>query len=145
MIDATLDKTAKNPAHGQLREWLYYRKARIMAVYQPERTVDVVGAMQREFPNSKLLDDAMAEQIYAQGIEMGDPQAARTTFQKLLAAFPNGNAVDNAYSWMSIILRTACKTDEEQTIERDLIRRFPLTRHARYARERLAKPIRCQS
>ena len=145
MIDATLDKTAKDPAQGQLREWLYYRKVRIMAVYQPERTGGVVEAMQREFPNSKLLDDAMAEQIYAQGIEMGDPQAARTTFQKLLVAFPNGNAVDNAYSWMSIILRTACKTDEEQTIERDLIRRFPLTRHARYARERLAKPVRCQS
>jgi len=76
---------------------------------------------------------------------MQDPQAARKTFQALLIAFPNGNAVDNAYSWMSIILRTACKTDEEQTIERDLIRRFPLTRHARYARERLAKPVRCRS
>ena len=145
LIDATFDKTAKNPAHGRLREWLYYRKTRIMAVYQPERTGDVVEAMKREFPDSKLLDDAMAEQIYAQGIEMADPQAARKTFQALLAAFPNGNAVDNAYSWMSIILRTACKTDEEQTIERDLIRRFPLTRHARYARERLAKPVRCQS
>jgi tetratricopeptide (TPR) repeat protein len=145
LIDATFDKTAKNPAHGRLREWLYYRKTRIMAVYQPERTGDVVEAMKGEFPDSKLLDDAMAEQIYAQGIEMADPQAARKTFQALLAAFPNGNAVDNAYSWMSIILRTACKTDEEQTIERDLIRRFPLTRHARYARERLAKPVRCQS
>jgi hypothetical protein len=145
MIDATFDKTAKNPAHGRLREWLYYRKARIMAVYHPERTGDVVEAMQREFPDSKLLNDAMAEQIYAQGIEMQDPVAAQQTFQKLIVAFPNGNAVDNAYSWMSIILRSACKTDEEQTMERELIRRFPLTRHARYARERLAKPSRCQS
>ena len=61
-------------------------------------------------------------------------------FRKLLAKYPKGNAVDNAYTWMAIIYRCQGRTEDAQRTNRDIIRLFPLTRHARYARERASNP-----
>ncbi len=143
MLDLTLAATPKDGPHRQLREWLHYRKVRILSVYRPQAVGDAVAAMAQEFPNSTLLDDALAEQIYAQGLILHDVGAAQSTFRKLLDTFPNGNAVDNAYSWMAIIYRCAGRVPDEQNINREIIRRFPLSRHARYARERMANPTGC--
>jgi tetratricopeptide (TPR) repeat protein len=143
MIDQTLSVVPRDEAHSALREWLYYRKVRILAVYQPSATGSAVAEMEQEYPNSRLMDDALAEEIFAEGVMLRDLKAAQKTFRKLITTFPNGNAVDNSYSWMAIILRCEGHTEEEQSMNREIIRRFPLTRHARYARERIAKPTEC--
>ena len=109
----------------------------------PQKVSDAVTAMQKEYPKSELLNDALAEQIYAEGAIMKDVPAAERTFQELLKDFPQGNAVDNAYSWMAIIYRCAHKADLAKKTNMDIIRRFPLTRHARYAAERMLHPDEC--
>jgi hypothetical protein len=100
---------------------------------------DAVAAFEREFPRSSLLDDALAEQLLAEGI-MRDLSAATNTFRKLINTFPNGNAIDNAHSWMAIILRCMGRVEEAQGVNWEIIRRFPSSRHARYARERMSNP-----
>jgi outer membrane protein assembly factor BamD (BamD/ComL family) len=140
LIDMTLAKVPQSAVFAGLREWLYYRKVRIAAVYAPETVPSVIAAMEQEFPNSSLLDDVLAEQLYAQGVVMHDVQAAETTFQTLLRKYPNGNAVDNAYGWMAILYRCTGHTREALAMNREILRRFPTTRHAIYARDRMAHP-----
>ena len=142
MIDVTLAAT-NSPPYVKLREWLYYRKARVAAVFAPDTMPDIFTAMSTELPQSKLLDDILAEQIFAQGIIKTDLNAARATFNKLVATYPNGNAVDNAYSWMAIILRCNGQIQEADKINREIVRRFGTTRHATYAKQRMADPKTC--
>jgi tetratricopeptide (TPR) repeat protein len=142
MIDITL-AMAKSPSYSRLREWLYYRKARIAAVFAPDTMPGIFAAMSAEFPTSKLLDDVLAEELFAEGIVKPNVDAARVTFNKLISTYPTGNAVDNAYSWMAIILRCNGQLQEAEKLNREIIRRFPLTRHAIYAKERMADPKTC--
>jgi tetratricopeptide (TPR) repeat protein len=143
LIDVTLKSVPKSVQYAPLREWLYYRKVRILTQYAPNTVADAVTAMQREFPKSDLLNDALAEQIYAEGVMLRDVPAAERTFQKLLKEFPKGNAVDNAYSWMAIIYRCAHKADLAKKMNMAIIGHFPLTRHAKYAAERMLHPDEC--
>jgi len=113
---------------------------RILVQFAPKTVADAVAAMERELPKSQLLDDALAEQIYAEGVMLRDANAAQTTFYKLLANFPKVNAIDNAYTWMAIVYRCTGRTDDAAKTNRDIIRLFPMSRHARYARERASKP-----
>jgi tetratricopeptide (TPR) repeat protein len=143
LIDLTLQAVPKEPAYAKLREWLRFRTVRVMVLFAPERVPQAIAALAEEFPGSKLLDDAMAEQVFAEGVIMNDPDAAQKTFNELLRRYPNGNAVDNAYSWMAIIMRCANRLDDEKRLNAEIIRRFPLTRHAKYARERMANLDAC--
>ena len=143
LIDLTLEATPKDAPHARLREWLRFRTVRAMVFYAPERVPEAIAALATEFPASALLDDAMAEQIFAEGVVLSNPDAAEKTFRELLSKYPNGNAIDNAYSWMAIIMRCANRLDEEKKLNVEIIRRFPLTRHAKYARERMAAPNAC--
>jgi tetratricopeptide (TPR) repeat protein len=143
LIDLTLANTSKTPPYARLREWLYYRKARVSAVFAPDTIPEVFAVMSAEFPASKLLDDVLAEQLFAQGFMKKDLNAAQVTFRKLITDYPNGNAVDNAYSWMAIILRCQGQIPEAEKMNREIIRRYPLTRHAAYAKARLADPKTC--
>jgi tetratricopeptide (TPR) repeat protein len=143
LIDLTLEVAPKDAPHARLREWLRFRTVRAMVFYAPERVPQAIAALAAEFPASKLLDDALAEQIFAEGILMKDPDAAQKTFSELLSKYPDGNAIDNAYSWMAIIMRCANRLEEEKKLNAEIIRRFPLTRHAKYARERMAQPDAC--
>jgi len=142
LIDVTLAAT-NSPPYVRLREWLYYRKARVAAIFAPDTMQDIFTAMSTEFPQSKLLDDVLAEQIFAQGVIKTDLNAARTTFNKLVTSYPNGNAVDNAYSWMAIILRCNGQIQEADKINHEIVRRFGTTRHAAYAKQRMADPKTC--
>jgi hypothetical protein len=67
---------------------------------------------------------------------------ATSTFNDLLQKFPTGNAVDNAYSWMAIGW-TCSGPVKARAVNQDIVRLFPATRHAGYARQRLKKPHRC--
>ena len=80
----------------------------------------------KEYPKSELLERSMAEQIYAEGAILKNVPAAERTFQELLKDFPNGNAMDNAYSWMAIIYRCAHEADLAKSTNMEIIRRFPL-------------------
>jgi ferredoxin len=122
------------------REWLYYRKIRVLAVFRPQATPKAIAAMEREFPASRLLPNALAEQLYAEGVMMRDLNAAQRTFRKLVDNYPTSNAIDNAYTWMAIIFRCEGRVEDAQKINREIIHRFPLTRHARYALERMSNP-----
>jgi tetratricopeptide (TPR) repeat protein len=140
LIDMTLASVPKEAQHAPLREWLHYRKVRILVQFAPKTVPAAVAAMEQEFPKSQLMDDALAEQIYAEGVMLRDLSAAQTTFRKLLANYPKGNAVDNAYTWMAIVYRCTGRAEDAQKTNRDIIRLFPMTRHARYARDRASNP-----
>jgi tetratricopeptide (TPR) repeat protein len=142
LIDMTLQVTQGNARNSHLREWLYFRKVRIFVVYNPKAVPDAIAALAQEFPASRLLNDALAEQIIAEGMVMGDVDAAQKTFYELLQKYPNGNAVDNAYSWMEIIFRCSGRKQDAQNMNVEIIRNFPFTRHAAYARDRIAHPDR---
>jgi TolA-binding protein len=86
------------------------------------------------------MDDALAEELFAQGGEMKDLAAAEQTFHKLVTNFPNSNALDNGYTWMAIIYRCMGRMEQAQKINADILRLFPRTRHAALARERMAHP-----
>jgi hypothetical protein len=143
LIDLTLEATPKEPRYAQLREWLRFRTVRATVFYAPDHVPQAIAALAEEFPSSKLLDDAMAELVFADGILLKDPDAAEKAFHELLSKYPQGNAVDNAYSWMAIIMRCSNRLDEEKKLNVEIIKRFPLTRHAKYARERMAHPDEC--
>jgi hypothetical protein len=44
------------------------------------------------------------------------------------------------YTWMAVIYRCAGRTDDAQKFNRDIIRLFPMTRHALYAMDRMLHP-----
>ena len=140
IIDETIEEVAAGPAYTSLRQWLYYRKVRISAVYAPETVPGIIAVMEREFSNPKLLNNVLAEQLYAQGVIQHNARAAEATFRTLIQKYPTGNAVDNAYGWMAILYRCVGRTQDALSMNREILRRFPLTRHAIYARDRMAKP-----
>ena len=115
-----------SPQYVSLREWLYYRKVRILTEFDPQKVPDAVAAMEKNIQNRSCSNDPMAEQIYAEGAILKNVPAAERTFQELLKDFPNGNAMDNAYSWMAIIYRCAHKADLAKSTNMEIIRRFPL-------------------
>jgi tetratricopeptide (TPR) repeat protein len=140
LIDVTLGSAPMRPQYAQLREWLYYRKVRILAQFDPRAVPEAIAAMEREFPRSELMDDALAEQVFAEGIMMEDVDAAQRTFTKLIDNFPGRNAIDNAHTWMAIIFRCAGQVREAQRMNEQIIKSFPLTRHSAYALQRMSEP-----
>jgi TolA-binding protein len=69
---------------------------------------------------------------------------AQATFRKLMEKYPRGNAIDNAHTWMAIIYRCEGRIQDAQNMNRDIIRRFPNSRHAVYAHKRIAEPDACR-
>jgi hypothetical protein len=133
------------PERDRLREWLLYRKVRMLRQFEPKAVATAVLALEHEYPRSTLLDDAYAELMYTQAFKLKAPEAAvGGSFRLIAQKFPTGNAVDNAYNWYAVYLR--CKKDYQnaQRINVEIIRRFPLTRHAVYAAARIANPEGCE-
>jgi hypothetical protein len=143
IIDKTMETVPRTAQYARLREWLHYRKIRVLVAFAPKDVPVGVVAMEREFPHSALLDDALAEQIFVEGMRLKDLNAAETTFRRLVSTYPRANAIDNAYTWMAIIYRCHGRVQDAQNMNREIIRRFPLTRHAMYAQERMANPTNC--
>jgi tetratricopeptide (TPR) repeat protein len=139
-IDVTLESVPKTAEYAQLREWLYYRKIRVLVQFNPAAVRRAVSAMEGEFARSQLMQHALAEQIYAEGARLEDVEAAEITFRKLLNNFPTGSAIDNAYTWMAISYHCAGRLEDAKRIDKEIIRLFPTTRHAIYASERLSNP-----
>lgn len=140
LIDLTLAGLPVTPPYFKLREWLYYRKIRTLEEFNPSSVKNAVAAMRSEFPRGDLVDDALAEEIFAEGVELKTLVAAERSFRTLIDAFPNENAVDNAYTWMAIIYRCMGRKEKARKINADILRRFPLSRHAALARQRMAHP-----
>ena len=88
MIDLALDNAPKSTPFFRLREWLHYRNTRVRAVFAPRTIGRAVAAMVADVPSSSLLDDALAEQLFAEGVVLKDQAAAEATFQKLIKVTP---------------------------------------------------------
>jgi tetratricopeptide (TPR) repeat protein len=143
LAQLSLDRLPKTPEFSQLRKWLHYKRITLLAQFSPLKVGAANAELEKEFPNSILLNDGMAEQVFAEAVVMGDMIKATATFNALRHKFPTGNAVDNAYSWMAIGWTCAGQPVKARKLNEEIIRLFPLTRHARYAHERLREPHAC--
>jgi uncharacterized protein YecT (DUF1311 family)/tetratricopeptide (TPR) repeat protein len=138
-----LDSLPKTVNFSKLRQWLHYQRIVLLAQFDPIKVHAANAEFQNEFPDSSLLDDGMAEQIFAEAVIVGDMVKATATFDTIRQRFPKGNAIDNAYSWMAI--GWTCKGEplKARNIDQEIVRLFPLSRHARYARKRIRNPAAC--
>ncbi|MBG0802204.1 hypothetical protein IYW40_12060 [Methylocystis sp. H4A] len=141
----SLDLLPKTPDYSKLRQWLYYKQIRLLAQFDPIKVAAANLEFGKEFPSSPLLDDVLAEQIFAESVIVGDMAKAVTTFDALRRDHPRGNAIDNAYSWMAIGWTCAGQPAKARQIDKEIIRLFLFTRHARYARERIQNPSACEA
>ncbi len=143
LADISLQYIPKTAGYALLREWLYYRKIRILVDFSAAEVGATIAAMEQEYPNSNLLDDALTERLYVEGLVQKNPEAMKKTFALLNNKFPNGNAIDNAHTWMAIALSCMKRSKEAKAMNRTIVQRFPLTRHAAYAMKRMVTPPYC--
>lgn len=145
VIQRSLEALPKTAAFSALRRWLHYKRIRLLAQFDPVRVAAANAEFHDEFPDSSLLDDVMAEQVFVEAVAIGDMTKAAATFDILRQRYPNGNAIDNAYSWMAIGWACTGQPLKAREIDQQIVRLFPSTRHARFARERLDKPTNCEA
>ena len=143
LAQASLDLLPKSPVFGKLRDWLHYKRITLLAQFDPVKVPAANIEFQAEFPTSSRLNDGIAEQVFGEAIIIGDMAKATASFRDLVQKFPEGNAVDNAYSWIAIGWTCAGKPIKALAVGKDIVRLFPLTRHAIYARHRSSKPNQC--
>jgi hypothetical protein len=143
LAQRALDLLPRNASFQKLREWLHYKRITLLAQFDPTKVADANAAFQAEFPASRLLDDCMAEQVFAEAVIVGDMAKATATFNTLQQKYPAANAVDNAYSWMAIGWTCVGQPAKAREIDQQIVRRFALTRHAVFARKRLRDPQAC--
>ncbi|PHR87063.1 MAG: hypothetical protein COA78_37445 [Blastopirellula sp.] len=145
LLRISLDLLPKSSALSKFRQWLHYKRIRLLAEFDPIRVAAANVDFQNEFPQSTLLDDGLAEQIFAEAVIIGDMARATETFRIIRQRYPNANALDNAHSWMAIGWTCMGQPVRAREIDKQIARLFPLTRHARYARERIQNPQGCTS
>ena len=107
LVDASLGsiRRASSPQLDKLREWLFYRKVRILSEYNPQSIETTIRTFEGEYPKSSLLDDAYAELLKVQAFQLHSKRAiVDATFRLIVERFPGENAVDNAYNWYAIYL-----------------------------------------
>lgn len=143
LAQRALDLLPRNASFQKLREWLHYKRVTILAQFDPTKVASANAAFQAEFPASRLIDDSMAEQVFAEAVIVGDMAKATATFNTLQQKYPTANAVDNAYSWMAIGWTCAGQPVKAREIDQQIVRRFAPTRHASFARKRLGNPQAC--
>jgi hypothetical protein len=143
LVLRALDVLPRNTNFLKLREWLHYKRVALLAQFDPTKVAAANTRFQDEFPASKLLDDTMAEQVFAEAVIVGDMAKATETFNTLRQKYATANAVDNAYSWMAIGWTCVGQPVKAREIDQEILRRFPSTRHALYARKRLREPQAC--
>jgi hypothetical protein len=138
-----IESLPKTRAYAKFRNWLHYKRIRLLAQFDPVAVPDAIAELRDEFPESPVLDDAMAEQVFAEAVIVGDMAKATETFDALVQQHPRSNALDNAHSWMAIGWTCAGQPEIARKFDQEIVRRFPRTRHAGYARERIQSPRAC--
>lgn len=136
-------RTGSHPKLKELSEWLHYRRIRALAIFKPDAVERAVIEFEAEHPDSKLIDDAYVENLYAVVAGSKEPAAAKRAFEIAKAKAAGGNSLDNAYSWYAIYLRCVGRESEARSVNLEIITRFKLTRHAIHAVKRLAQPTGC--
>jgi tetratricopeptide (TPR) repeat protein len=137
---ALLPRTAD---YSKFREWLHYKRITLLAQFDPIEVPAANAEFRDEFPRSSLLDDVIAEEIFAEAVIVGDMAKATERFESLQQLYPGSNALDNAYSWMAIGWTCVGQPVKAREIDEQIVRLFPLTRHARYAQKRMQSPQAC--
>lgn len=131
-----IDLAIPNVQDSNLLDWLYYRKIRSLVLFKPEMVSEAVAEFGRARPKSKILANAIAEQLYADVYELGDIDDAKATFDRLVVGFQETNAIDNAMNLMSNMYRCSGNLEESRKIDSDIVRKFVLSRFAFYAIQR---------
>lgn len=142
-VQRALDLLPANSAFLKVREWLHYKRVTLLAQFDPVKVAAANARFQDEFPNSTLLDDTLAEQIFAEAVIVGNMDKAAATFNTLRQKYPTANAIDNAYSWMAIGWTCTGQPVKARELDQEIVRRFRSTRHALYALKRLREPHAC--
>jgi tetratricopeptide (TPR) repeat protein len=145
LADRALQSLPKSVDFSKFREWFHYKRIRLLALFDPTKVAIANAAFQAEFPNSRLLGDGIAEQVFSEGVIVGDMTKANASFEILRQHFPGNNAIDNAYSWIAIGWACVGQPLKAGGIDRDIIRLFPSTRHALYALARIKNPMACKA
>ena len=145
LLNRSLELLPRSSAHSKFRQWLHYKRIRLLAQFDPIEVSRANQEFYNEFPRSMLLDDTMAEQVFAEAVIIGYMAKATETFNSLQQRYPDANALDNAHSWMAIGWSCKGRPDKAREIDLQIIRFFPLTRHARFARERIQNPQACSA
>ena len=143
LVQRALDLLPRNTNFLKVREWLHYKRIALLAQYDPTKVAAANARFLDEFPASKLLDDTMAEQVFAEAVVVRDMVKATETFNTLRQKYTTANAVDNAYSWMAIGWTCVGQPVKAREIDQEIVRLFPLKRHTLYARKRLREPQAC--
>jgi len=139
LIETALANTRGRPEFRALREWLHYRRIRIIAADQPDAINSYIDEFERESPHSDLLDDAEAERIFVLAYRQKNPGQAILRLMEMTKRFPESNALDNAYSWTARGFYCTGSIAEGRKLDIVITRKFILTRHAAYAAYRLAQ------
>lgn len=139
LVETALAKTRGKPEFAKFREWLHYRRIRVIAAVRPDEIDRYIGEFEQEAPYSDLLDDAEAERIFVLAYRTKSPEKAFVRLAEMKSKFHGGNALDNAYSWAARGYYCAGNIAEGRKIDIEITKRFPLTRHALYALRRLSQ------
>lgn len=140
-----LQSLPRTTEYSKFREWLHYKRVTLLSQFDPVAVAAANAEFRREFRQSLLLDDTLAEQVFAEAVTIGDMAKATETFDELRQNYPSSNALDNAYSWMAIGWTCVGQPEKAREIDQQIVQLFPQTRHARYAEERLQAPAACSA
>ena len=143
LAQTALELVPKTRRFYKLRDWLHYKRITLLAIFDPTKLAAANAEFAAEFPSSVRLNDALAEQVFGEAVTIGDMARATLTFNTLIKEYPAGNAVDNAYSWMAIGWTCVGQPSKAREVNKEIVRLFPLTRHAIYARRRLRESHMC--
>jgi TolA-binding protein len=105
--------------------------------WQPYRVKDVVNEFFFRYPQSNLIDDAIAELAFVEIMIQNDEKAGELTVRELLKKYPNRNACDNALNWLAYNAMESGEYEKAEKIYREIVLKFPRSRFAKYAKKNL--------
>ena len=105
--------------------------------WKPSEMNDLVYEFEIKHPTSRYVDDAIAEMAFTELLIKNNLAEGNKIVRYLLSKYPNGNACDNALNWLAISLMKSKKYKEAKKIYKEIIKRFPKSRFAKYGRSNI--------
>jgi hypothetical protein len=151
LCDQILDKLILKTFNNDNIAKLKYLKICISKIEFPNQTETLVNMFLKEHPNQDLADDVLAELVYVQSNVLEDFEKAEKYLKFLQSRYPKGNANDNAMYWLAYGYDRAINdyyfdNDKKKYLREsakskysEIIKKYPMTRFARYATSNLMK------
>ena len=99
----------KNYPKDKNIDYSYYLLVRTLVDYRSHEIEPIVKFMEKNFPKSKYLDDVNAELTYVYLKVFNLPKQGIQTIRRMCVKYPNGNAIDNACSWLENYFHNSCE------------------------------------